>query len=223
LRADAEVLLRGKKRLDMEDAVLLEHIVTETDHMTHLTTNLLDLARLDHHAAHQEHEVLDLARLAKQCVQRVKALAAQRDIRVEENYAGNLYIIGDQLLLEQAILVLLDNAIKYNRSGGSLAVRASSEERSVLFEVSDTGIGIPAEHLSNLGERFYRVDKARARAAGGTGLGLSIARGIASIHNGQLVLRSSPGEGTTASLIFPLAHGNRKNRGSGESASEQVI
>ena len=81
-------------------------------------------------------------------------------------------MIGDQTLLEQAVLVLLDNAIKYNREGGRVIVRTAERDEQALLEVHDTGIGIAAEHLPRLGERFYRVDKARSREAGGTGLGL---------------------------------------------------
>jgi signal transduction histidine kinase len=205
LRADAEVLLRGRQRLDVEDAALLEHIVTETNHMTHLTTNLLDLARLDSRTTHREHEVLDLTHLAQQGVERVQALAKQRGLHMHEEYTEDSYIIGDTLLLEQAILVLLDNAVKYNRPGGMVTVRTRLCNRDALLEVSDTGIGIAGEHLPHLGERFYRVDKARSRAAGGSGLGLSIAHSIALAHGGQLTLQSIPEQGTTATLLLPLA------------------
>ena len=109
------------------------------------------------------------------------------------------------MLLEQAVLVLLDNAIKYNRRGGHVTVRAAAQEERALLEVHDTGIGIDAEHMPHLGERFYRVDKARSREAGGTGLGLSIARGIAATHGGRLVLDSVLDKGTTVTLTLPLA------------------
>ena len=118
-------------------------------------------------------------------------------------------MIGDPTLLEQAALALLDNAIKYNRRGGQITVRTAIKSGQALLEVRDTGIGIAAEHLSHLGERFYRVDKARSRQAGGTGLGLSITRGIAAAHGGTLTLSSIPDQGTTAILILPLAQANR--------------
>jgi signal transduction histidine kinase len=209
LRADAEVLLRGKQRLDEEDAALLEHIVTETKHMTHLTTNLLDLARLDSQATHREHEVLNLTHLARQGVERVQALAEQRELHLREEYMEDVYIIGDSLWLEQAILVLLDNAVKYNRLNGTVTVRTRVHNHDALLEVIDTGIGIASEALPHLGERFYRVDKARTRAAGGSGLGLSIAHGIALAHGGQLTLQSVLEQGTTASLLLPLARQDR--------------
>jgi signal transduction histidine kinase len=86
-------------------------------------------------------------------------------------------------------------------------VRTAIKQGKALLEVSDTGIGIAAEHLSHLGERFYRVDKARSREAGGTGLGLSIARGIAVAHGGTLTLTSIPEQGTTVIITLPLVHG----------------
>ena len=133
------------------------------------------------------------------------------------------------MLLEQALLVLLDNAIKYNQSEGQVTVRTSISNGQARLEVIDTGIGIAAEHLPRLGERFYRVDKARSREAGGTGLGLSIAQRIATMHNGQLSLTSTPEQGTTVTLTFPLVTGmslDKKEKevgGSVPSAPQQTI
>lgn len=209
MRADAEVLLRGREHMGAEDADLLEDIVVEASHMAKITTNLLTLARLDNQFAHREHEVVSLTQLIRALVRRVQALASQRGIMLSEEYIDHAYVIGDSTLLEQAVLVLLDNAIKYNRPDGHIDVRTTVQHERVLVTVQDSGIGITAEHLPYLGERFYRVDKARSRAAGGTGLGLSIARGIASMHNGQLTMTSQPGQGTTVTLELPLARQTR--------------
>ncbi|MBX5456153.1 MAG: hypothetical protein IRZ31_04565 [Thermogemmatispora sp.] len=209
LRADAEVLLRSHDRLQGEDAALLEDIVTETNHLAAIANNLLTLARLDSGQLHREHEVMHLGTLAHNGARRIRALAAQRAIRVEEEHHDQPYVIGDPLLLEQAILVLLDNALKYNRQGGSVLIRTLERDGRAILEVCDTGIGIPPEHLPHLGERFYRVDKARSREAGGTGLGLSIARSIARLHRGQLTLTSVPNQGTVATLSLPLARSAR--------------
>lgn len=206
MRADAEVLLRGREHMDTEDTLLLEDIVAEASHMGNLTTNLLTLARLDTNRSHREHEVINLAELAQNGVQRMQALAEQRQITVQGEYAGKPFIIGDPMQLEQAMLVLLDNAIKYNRDGGTVNVLTTTQGEYAYLKVQDSGIGIAAEHLSKLGERFYRVDKARSREMGGTGLGLSIARGIAISHDGELMLSSSPQQGTTVTLKLPLAH-----------------
>lgn len=207
LRADAEVLLRGRERLDAEDALLLEDIVTETNHMTTITTNLLTLARLDSQRAHREHEVIHLAQLVHREVRRVQTLAQERAVTIQEEQSGDPLVIGDSLLLEQAILVLLENALKYNHQGGRVFVRTEEQHGQARVEVRDTGIGIAAEHLPHLGKRFYRVDKARSRQAGGTGLGLSIAQSIAREHGGQLIITSIPDQGTTVTLLLPLVHG----------------
>jgi signal transduction histidine kinase len=203
LRADAEVLLRGRKRLDEEDAELLEDIVAEANHMSKLANNLLTLARLDSGTIHREHEVVNLSALAREGERRVQAFAEQRGVSVQVESSGETYVIGDPVLLEQAMLALLDNAIKYNRQGGRVIARTGEQDGKAFLEVRDTGLGIPPEHLPHLGERFYRVDKARSREAGGTGLGLSIAQRIARVHEGQLTLSSVPEQGTTVTITLP--------------------
>ena len=205
LRADAEVLLRSREHLEADDAMLLEDIVTEANHMSTIAANLLTLARLDTGSIHREHEVVSLAELVQKAVRRVQSFAEQRGITVQVEGSSDSYVVGDPMLLEQAMLVLLDNAIKYNRQGGRVIVCTVVQDRQVLLEVRDTGIGVSAEHLPHLGERFYRVDKARSREAGGTGLGLSIARSIAVAHEGRLSLASAPEQGTTVTLTLPLA------------------
>ncbi len=207
LRADAEVLLRGRAQLTRDDAFLLEDIVAEVTHMTHLAENMLTLARLDHHAPHREHEVVNLASVAREDAQRIHALADEMGIAIQVEADDEAVVIGDPTLLQQAVLALLDNAIKYNHRDGRVTVRTTVQGEHALLEVRDTGFGISAEHLSHLGERFYRVDKARSREAGGTGLGLSIVHGIAITHSGSLTLKSVPEQGTTATLTLPLAHG----------------
>jgi signal transduction histidine kinase len=207
LRADAEVLLRSRQHLEEEDAALLEDIVAEAHHMSNLATNLLTLARLDNSSSHREHEVVNLADVARAGARRIQALADQAGISIREESNDTALVIGDPTLLEQAVLALLDNSIKYNRRGGHVKVRTATEQGQAILEVSDSGIGIAVEHLPHLGERFYRVDKARSREAGGTGLGLSITQGIANAHGGTLTLTSTPDQGTTVTLKLPLAQG----------------
>jgi signal transduction histidine kinase len=217
LRADAEVLLRGRERLEADDAALLEDIVIEANRMAHLSNSLLTLARLDNTSLHREHEVVDLVELAQNSVRRVQALAEQSGITIQMENAGSPHVIADPLLLEQAVLVLLDNAIKYNHAGGHVIVRTEAKDARALLEVRDNGAGIAAEHLPHLGERFYRVDKARSREAGGTGLGLSIARTIAVTHGGSLSFSSVPEQGTTVTLTLPLEYATLSDDGQEES------
>jgi signal transduction histidine kinase len=173
--------------------------------MTTLANNMLTLARLDNHSVHQEHEIVYLTRVAREGARRIQALAEQKKISIQMEFNEKVVVIGDLTLLEQAVLALLDNAIKYNCQGGCITLRTNVKDKQALLEVHDTGIGIAPEHLPRLSERFYRVDKARSREAGGTGLGLSIVQGIAAAHGGTLNLKSIPGEGTTVTLTLPLA------------------
>ncbi len=205
LRADAEVLLRGRDRFAPDDAALLEDIVVETQHLSTIATSLLTLARLDAGAYHLEREVVSLSEVVAGVIHRAQALAAERGIAIQQASVGPALVVGDGRLLEQLALILLDNAIKYNRPGGRITLRSYTAGRETYLEVHDTGEGIPPEHLSRLGERFYRVDKARSREAGGAGLGLSIARGIAVAHGGALGLTSAPGQGTIAVVRLPAA------------------
>jgi signal transduction histidine kinase len=228
LRADAEVLLRSREQLAAEDAALLEDIVAEANHMANLANNMLALARLDNAFSHREHEVVNLTDVALLGARRIQALADQTEISIQVETHDTELVIGDPTLLEQAVLALLDNAIKYNHRGGQIIVRTTTKQGQALLEVSDTGIGISAEHLPHLGERFYRVDKARSREAGGTGLGLSIARSIALAHGGTLTLTSIPDQGTTVTLMLPLAHGTIPTHehdapGSVSSLPEQIM
>jgi len=172
---------------------------------------MLTLARLDNNSSHREHEVIHLTDIAFADVRRVQALADQSGITLQVESNDTALVIGDPTLLEQAVLVLLDNAIKYNRPGGRVMIRTEVKDTYAFLDVSDTGIGIAAEHLPHLGERFYRVDKSRSREAGGSGLGLSIARSIAEVHGGTLTLSSMPDQGTTVTLKLPLAQGSRTN------------
>ena len=205
LRADAEVLLRSQAALPPDDAALLHDIIGETAHMSALADNLLTLARLDRGEAHAESDVVDLAEIAAGALRRSRALAEKAGITLTTRGNGPVLVVGDHLLLEQAALILLDNALKYNREAGSVTLHTYLSGQEAALEVADTGIGIPAEHLSRLGERFYRVDKARSRAKGGAGLGVSIARRIAALHGGALTFTSAPGAGTTATLRLPAA------------------
>src|SRR2546429_1160115 len=136
LRADAEVLLRGRERLDAEDAALLEDIVVEANRMARLSNSLLTLARLDNTSLHREHEVVNLVELAQRGARRVRAMAEQSGITLQVENIDTPYVIGDPLLLEQALLVLLDNAIKYSYSGGHVIVRAKTKDEQEIGRAS---------------------------------------------------------------------------------------
>ncbi len=203
MRADADVLLRSRHRFDPEDADLVADIAAEAAHMSALTTTMLDMARLDAGQTHLEREVVDLVAVIGAAVQRTDAYARTAQVALSYAHTGDVRTLGDPTLLTQATLILVDNAIKYNRPEGSVVVHAARVEGRAVITVTDTGIGIAAADLRHLGERFYRADKARSRETGGAGLGISIARTIATLHGGDLTYTSTTGQGTTATLTVP--------------------
>ena len=212
LRADAETLLRGRARLPEDDAELLDDIVDETARLAALASNLLTLARLDSVARLPERDTVDLGEVASIVARRTAALASDRQVTVRASVADGLLVSGVRDLIDQAALILVDNAIKYNRPGGQVEVRAERRGERVAMIVQDDGPGVAPEHLEHLGERFYRPDRARSRQVGqdgGAGLGISIARSVAALHGGTLTFESASGpgagQGLTATLELPAA------------------
>ncbi len=116
---------------------------------------------------------------------------------------GTVEVLGDEGRLRQVFINLLDNALKYTPEGGTVAVRVGKRDQYGTVSVEDSGIGIPAEHLPHVFDRFYRVDKARTRAEGGTGLGLSIAQSIVHAHGGTIEITSALGQGTVCRMTIP--------------------
>lgn len=206
-RANAELLLHSRENLNLEDAELLEDIVTEIGHMSALATSMLRLARLDAGATEEqmEREVVDLAELARDLARRAESLAAERELTLSVEAEPDVLVLGDRTKLEEVALILLDNAFKYNRPGGSVVLGVARKGAHALLSVADSGPGIAAEHLARLGERFYRVDPSRSRELGGAGLGLSIARRIAAAHGGSLAFASELGKGTCVTFSLPAA------------------
>jgi signal transduction histidine kinase len=183
----------------------LETVEGETDRLIRLVNDLLILSRADSEALDLRCEAVDVGQLSREMAARLGPQAATRQVRIQvEANAEPLLAVADPDRIEQVLVNLLDNAIKYSHTGGTviLAVSASSEH-SVELQVWDEGIGIPAADLSRIGERFYRSDKARSRALGGSGLGLAIAVALVEAHGGTLRLESAEGAGTVVKFTLP--------------------
>ncbi|MDO4482981.1 MAG: ATP-binding protein [Clostridia bacterium] len=131
----------------------------------------------------------------------LRITAAQRNITIS-CIGTDTMLTGDREQLKELLENLLQNAIRYNRDGGWVRVKVSSENSHAILTVSDSGIGIPKEQQSRVFERFYRVDKSRSRETGGTGLGLSIVKHIAEIHSADIKLESEEGKGTAITVRF---------------------
>ena len=172
------------------------HIRKEASRLVDLIGDIIRLSRLDE-GVELPKEAVDMLALAEEVKNDLGPGAAQKGVRVEVSGAGST-IQGVRRLLYEIIYDLCDNAIKYNVPGGSVHVRIGQNE----LTVSDTGIGIPAEHQDRVFERFYRVDKSHSKASGGTGLGLSIVKHAVAYHKASLKLESTPGKGTTVTVTF---------------------
>jgi len=129
--------------------------------------------------------------------------AAEKNISIQIDCDERLKAVLNASLVEQAIVNLVDNAIKYSHSGGTVRMEATSRGDDILVHVHDDGCGIAKEHLPRLFERFYRVDKARSRTLGGTGLGLAIVKHIVQLHHGTVTVDSAVGKGSTFTLHLP--------------------
>jgi heavy metal sensor kinase len=206
LRAEVEVAL-GKPLAPGEVQALLTSVLEECDRLARLTDQLLTLARQDAGTAPREKEPVDVAGLAAGVVEDLRPLAEAKGqtlrLGVEPDCSGRA-VRGDPAQLRQALVNLVDNAVKYTPAGGTVEVRvAGADAGGVAVTVADTGEGIPPEHLPRVFERFYRVDKARSREMGGTGLGLAIVRGIVEGHGGRVELTSEVGRGTVCTVTLP--------------------
>lgn len=183
----------------------LETIETETDRLTRLVNDLLLLSRVDSAALNLRRQPLDAGRLGQALADRLAGQAAARDlaITVRADPATPL-AWADADRIEQVLLNLLDNALKYARPHTTITIEiAPTPDRLVLARVRDQGAGIAAEELARIGQRFYRADK--ARSGGGHGLGLAIAQSLVRAHGGELWVESEEGVGTTASFTLPIA------------------
>jgi signal transduction histidine kinase len=152
-----------------------------------------------------EHVNFDLAELAVTTTEQMRLLAEDKNVSLVCETNGSVEVQGDRARLKQVVVNLLDNAIKYTGEGGEARVRVRSENAQALLEVTDTGIGIPAEALPHLFERFYRVDKARSRQMGGVGLGLAIVKSIVTAHGGRVKVESAEGRGSRFHVELPMA------------------
>jgi heavy metal sensor kinase len=177
----------------------------QAQRLARMTSDMLFLARADAQPAVSAatQEVLDLADLLPAVAAQVEPLAAARDQTLELAPLSAQCVRGDEDQLIRLFLNLLDNAIRYTPQGGRIAITSARDHNTIAVQISDTGPGIASEHLPQLFERFYRADRGRNRAQGGSGLGLAIAQSIAQSHGGQIAVESTPGQGSTFTVLLP--------------------
>lgn len=203
----AETLSDGALDDPEVNRTFLQKIVRNANRLDRLASDLSEIARLETGTMEMEVTVFEIDTLIREVVETLLPKAEEHDIelRWEESKPALPAVQGDRERIRQVIVNLIDNAIKYNEPGGYVAVSAEANTDTVQVAVRDNGIGIPERHLSRLTERFYRVDKSRARHQGGSGLGLSIVKHILSAHDAQLQVESTVGEGSTFTFVLPVA------------------
>jgi heavy metal sensor kinase len=197
-------LRRERSRDELVDS--MQKILRESERTTTLIDDLLVLARGDAGREEADLQAIDAAPLVRDVAQQATAMATAKGVRVEQRLEGEtLPVNGDETRLRRLLLILADNAVKFTSAGGLVTFAGAVGATGVTISVADTGIGIAADDLAHVFERFWRADKVRSREAGGTGLGLAIARQIADQHGARLEVQSETGRGSTFTLRLPPA------------------
>ncbi len=206
IKGYAETLFEGavKDAKDTED--FIEIIYSESERLARLIDDILSLSRLESEQVSLSKKPCNIRPLIKKVFSGLRKQAEDKNINLAIEIKEKMpQIYVDEGKILQALLNLVDNAIKYNRSGGKVIVSVRKENDSVRITVADTGIGIPAKDMPRIFERFYRVEKARSRELGGTGLGLSIVKHIITLHRGRLYVESTEAQGTKISFTLPVS------------------
>ena len=204
IRAYVDTLLDGGLDDPKNKRRFVEKIEKHVDRLGVLITDLLSLSRIESGQAISQHSRLDIREPLLETVSRMEPNAQSKSIRLNPEVSNQpLHVLGDREALQQVFDNLVDNAIKYTESGGSVEVVAKAHGSEVRIEIQDTGMGIPPEDVPRVFERFYRVDKARSRELGGTGLGLSIVKHYVQALEGEILVDSKEGVGTTFTLKLP--------------------
>ena len=195
-----------EEEIDSKSRNYLEIIKRHTDRLINIVQDLLQLSELEEKELKINREKVDIKALVENILRifehRLKEKGLDVELRAED---ALLPVKADPFRLEQMFINIIDNAVKYTEEGKiTISIKTKKDEDKISVEIKDTGIGIPKEHLSRIFERFYVVDKSRSKRLGGTGLGLSIVKHIVQLHNGQLDVKSTPGEGTSFTVTLSL-------------------
>ncbi len=216
VRGESEVTLSQENRTAVEYRESLAVVHDESKRLTVIVEDLFTLARADAGQFRANFAEIYLDEILSDCVRAVRVLAEKRNVSLNFSANQEMPMRGDEQLLRRLFINLLDNAIKYNRTGGAVSIAAEKTSENYRVTVGDTGAGISKDEQTKIFERFYRADKARSRnetsATGGAGLGLAIAQWIASLHDGEIELVSSNETGSVFSVAFPIGEAENSNR-----------
>jgi two-component system phosphate regulon sensor histidine kinase PhoR len=198
-----ETLLNGALDDKEVSKEFMERALVNTQRLNTLLGDLIEISRIESGEMKMSFRYFEVREFLEQVVAEMQQAARQRNIMLTLEGDMNFYeVLGDKERLKQVMVNLIDNAIKYNQPNGNVIVSYKRTNDSVLISVSDTGVGIPDEHLPRIFERFYRVDKERSREAGGTGLGLAIVKHIVEAHGSKVEVQSNVGTGSSFSFTL---------------------
>ena len=202
MRTEAEVALRSARSVE-EYRHVIEVMLEEVTRLAGVVDQLLTLSRHDAGMETGFREEVPLDALLGDVADKFRLVAQEKGLTFDVAPLPPWNVQGHDIWLSQLFFNLLENAMKYTPSGGHVALKAETNGQLAKFIIEDTGIGIPAEHLPHLFQRFYRVDHSRNRAFGGTGLGLAICKSIVEAHHGQIEVNSQPNLGTRFTVTLP--------------------
>ena len=205
IRGYAETLLDGALEDQEHNRRFVEIIQAQATRLSNIASDLLSLSELESDGAAVPPHSISVRAALESALHTVESAARLRGVRLSFQRIDDVNILGHELRLEQVLVNLLDNAVKFNRPNGEVQVETRAIGGKASITITDTGIGIPSEDLPRVFERFYRVDKARSRELGGTGLGLAIVKHILNRHRGRLEIASTLGIGSTFTVLLQPA------------------
>lgn len=205
LKSSIEVALRDKNLTIKEAREILEGSLEEVDGMKELADSLLNLARVPNAAIQLQIEQIDVAELVQKVAKKFSTLAKEKNLEINVTVEP-LIVSADETYLEEILVILVDNAIKYTPEKGKITVSSKHTKKSFTLSVSDTGIGIKDSEIEKIFDRFYRADTSRSKVvAGGFGLGLSRAKQLVELHKGKISVTSQLGHGSTFAVSLPIS------------------
>ena len=203
MRGEAEVALLEARSVEEYKHVLTSQL-EEFDKLTHMINQLLVLARAEAGEIQWADQAVDLSTLILSMTEQMEPLATAKEIRLNSQVQAGVFVHGDTNWIERAILNLLDNAIKFTDDGGQVDVTLSAQKGDAVMCVQDTGIGIPADSLPHVFDRFFRAEPSRSKSVEGVGLGLALAKWIVEKHRGHIEAQSQMGKGSSFTVRLPL-------------------
>jgi signal transduction histidine kinase len=200
IRGIAEGMLTSEPSPE-ERLPMLGTIIDESDCLLEMINTMLDISEAEAGLARLHPEKIDTAALVRDVCELFQPMAEEKGIKLTIQLTEGLYVSGDLRKLQRVLANLLDNALKYTPAGGDVRMSVAAEERQLAITIEDTGTGIPEEEVPHIFERFYRGEK--SRSAQGNGLGLTLARAFITAHGGRIMVTSSPGKGSTFTVVLP--------------------